>query len=469
MNGNILIQGATMVLPEATKEGDLRIRNGVIETIALSEPLEPLEDELFIDGRGLHLMPGMIDPQCHFRDPGQPEKEDLGSGSAAAVSGGITSFLDMPNNKPSITNLEGMQMKLDTASRKCVNNYGFFIGATPDNVADLQEAVGTREEPISIPGICGIKIFMGSSTGTLLVNERQALKSIFNGTGGLIAVHAEDEKRLIERFEDIKGRTDMAAHAEWRDDVTALLATQLAVELAQESGHRLHVLHLTSGIEADWLEGITTLPSQHEGDSAIITTETLPQHLTFDETDVAREGTRLKMNPPIRYAEDREKLWDQMKKGTIQCIATDHAPHTLEAKAAGFPDAPSGMPGVETSLAVMLTHAKDGMCSIEDVVRWMSTNVADCYNMIGKGRLEEGADGDVVLVDMNHVQTVEDQYSWSRVGWNPFHGRPLVGWAQVTVVAGEPVFERTEETGPKGRILVEPGQAGQAIVMTPWR
>jgi dihydroorotase len=149
MNGNILIQGATMVLPEATKEGDLRIRNGVIDTIALSERLEPLEDELFIDGRGLHLMPGMIDPQCHFRDPGQPEKEDLGSGSAAAVSGGITSFLDMPNNKPSITNLEGMQMKLDTASRKCVNNYGFFIGATPDNVADLQEAVGTREEPIS--------------------------------------------------------------------------------------------------------------------------------------------------------------------------------------------------------------------------------------------------------------------------------------------------------------------------------
>jgi len=390
MNGNILIQGATMVLPEATKEGDLRIRNGVIDTIALSERLEPLEDELFIDGRGLHLMPGMIDPQCHFRDPGQPEKEDLGSGSAAAVSGGITSFLDMPNNKPSITNLEGMQMKLDTASRKCVNNYGFFIGATPDNVADLQEAVGTREEPISIPGICGIKIFMGSSTGTLLVNEREALESIFNGTGGLIAVHAEDEKRLVERFEDIKGRTDMAAHAEWRDDVTALLATQLAVELAQESGHRLHVLHLTSGLEADWLEGITTLPSKHEGDSAIITTETLPQHLTFDETDVAREGTRLKMNPPIRYAEDREKLWNQMKKGTIQCIATDHAPHTLEAKAAGFPDAPSGMPGVETSLAVMLTHAKDGTCSIEDVVRWMSTNVADCYNMIGKGTSRRG-------------------------------------------------------------------------------
>jgi dihydroorotase len=303
----------------------------------------------------------------------------------------------------------------------------------------------------------------------LLVNEREALETIFQQTGGLIAVHAEDEKRLIERFEAVKDRTDMAAHAEWRDDVCALLATQLAVELAQTSGHRLHVLHLTSGLEADWLEGITTLPSLASGEGAIITTETLPQHLTFDETDVEREGTRLKMNPPIRYAHDRDTLWQQLKQGTIQCIATDHAPHTLEAKAEGFPSAPSGMPGVETSLAVMLTHASQGTCSIEDVVAWMSTNVADCYNMVGKGRLEEGADGDVVLVDMNKPQTVEDEHSWSRVGWNPFRGRDLVGWAQVTVVGGVPVFERTEETGPKGHLLVEAGEVGSPIVMMPWR
>ena len=469
MTGNLLIHGATMVLPDATGIGDLRIRDGRIEAVALGKTLQPLEDELFIDGRGLHLLPGMIDPQCHFRDPGQPEKEDLGSGSAAAVSGGVTSFLDMPNNKPSITTLEGMNMKLATAAAKCVNNYGFFIGATPDNISDLQEAVGTPESPVSIPGICGIKVFMGSSTGTLLVNEREALEQIFSQTGGLIAVHAEDEQRLIERFEDVKGRTDMAAHAEWRDDVTALLATQLAVELARESGHRLHVLHLTSGIEANWLEGITALPSEVDNERAIITTETLPQHLTFDETDVAREGTRLKMNPPIRYKADRETLWDQLRKGTVQCIATDHAPHTLEAKAAGFPDAPSGMPGVETSLAVMLTHARDGACSVEDVVRWMSTNVAECYNMVGKGSLEEGADGDVVLVDMATPHAVDDALVWSRVGWSPFRGRELVGWAQVTVVAGVPVFERTEATGQKGRLLVEPGEAGTPLIMMPWR
>lgn len=467
MKGNALIHNATMLLPNADLLGDLRIREGVIETIS-STPLEPLDDEMFIDGTGLHLLPGAIDPQCHFRDPGQPEKEDLGSGSAAAVSGGVTSFLDMPNNKPSITDMTGMRMKLDTAAAKCVNNYGFFIGATPDNVADLQEAVGTPEQPMSIPGICGIKVFMGSSTGTLLVNERAALDNIFANTGGLIAVHAEDEQRLIERFEAIKGRTDMAAHAEWRDDVTALLATQLAVELAQQHGHRLHVLHLTSGIEAEWLEGITTLPSEHNGDGAIITTETLPQHLTFNEHDVEAHGTRLKMNPPIRYETDRIGLWNGLNTGAIQCIATDHAPHTLESKALGFPDAPSGMPGVETSLAVMLTHAKAGTCTIHDVVRWMSTNVADCYNMIGKGRLEEGYDGDVVLVDMHNPVTVEDANAWSRVGWNPFQGRALVGWAQVTVVGGVPVFERTSSTGPKGRLLVEPGSVGEPLIMTPW-
>lgn len=469
MKGNVLIHGATMVLPNETGAGDLRIRNGVIEAIALGGTLEPMDDELLIDGTGLHLMPGMIDPQVHFRDPGQPEKEDLGSGSAAAVSGGITSFLDMPNNKPSITTLEGMKTKLKTASEKCVNNYGFFIGATPNNVSDLQDAVGTPEAPIAIPGICGIKIFMGSSTGTLLVNERDALEAIFEGTGGLIAVHAEDEKRMDERLKLIEGRTDMAAHAEWRDDVTALIATQLAVELAQATGHRLHVLHLTSGIEADWLEDITVMPSKATGDGAIITTETLPQHLTFDETDVEERGTRLKMNPPIRYAKDRATLWKQLKAGTIQCIATDHAPHTLEAKAEGFPSAPSGMPGVETSLAVMLTHASEGTCSIEDVVRWMSTSVADCFNMVGKGRLEEGLDGDVVLVDMHNARTVADEHTWTRVGWSPFNGKELVGWAQVTIVGGVPVFERNTQTGPKGTILVEAGSVGEALVMTPWR
>ena len=467
MTGNILISGATMVLPETTKLGDLRISDGIITEVSGPGTLENHDGEMFVDGTGLHLLPGCIDPQVHFRDPGQPEKEDLGSGSAAAVSGGITSFLDMPNNVPSITTLEGMQGKLDTAAKKCVNNYGFFIGATEDNVSDLQDAVGTKDKPIAIPGICGIKIFMGVSTGTLLVSDKVALERIFTETAGLIAVHAEDEDRMNERRKLIQGRTDVAAHAYYRDDITALLATKLSVELAIKTGHRLHILHLTSGIEADYLADYCSLPSKAE-QHPIITTEVLPQHLTFDETDVDEQGVRLQMNPPIRYAADREILWSRLRDGTIQCIATDHAPHTLENKAKGFPNAHSGMPGVETSLSVMLTNVNDGKCSLEDVVRWMSTDVADCYQMIGKGKLEVGYDGDVVLVDMAAKAVVEDENSWTRVGWNPFRGRELTGWPVLTVVEGTPVFERSLVTGQKGRLLVEPGSVGKPILMSPW-
>ena len=467
MTGNILISGATMVLPEITKLGDLRITDGIIAEISDSGTLENHDGEMFVDGTGLHLLPGCIDPQVHFRDPGQPEKEDLGSGSAAAVSGGITSFLDMPNNAPSITTLEGMQGKLDTAAKKCVNNYGFFIGATEDNVEDLQDAVGTKDNPIAIPGICGIKIFMGASTGTLLVSDKVALEKIFTETAGLIAVHAEDENRMNERRKLVEGRTDVAAHAYYRDDITALLATKISVELAIKTGHRLHILHLTSGIEADYLADYCSLPSKAE-QHPIITTEVLPQHLTFDETDVDEQGVRLQMNPPIRYAADREILWSRLRDGTIQCIATDHAPHTLEDKAKGFPNAPSGMPGVETSLSVMLTNVNYGMCSLEDVVRWMSTDVADCYQMIGKGKLEVGYDGDIILVDMAAKAVVEDKNSWTRVGWNPFRGRELTGWPVLTVVDGVPVFERSPVTGQKGRLLVEPGSVGKPILMNPW-
>lgn len=467
MKGDILISNATMVLPTGRFKGDLRISGGVIVEIETEAFLTRKDHEEFIDGEGLFLLPGMIDPQCHFRDPGQPEKEDLQSGSFAAVSGGVTSFLDMPNNVPSITTFDMMMEKIETASSKCVNNFGFFVGATPDNVDELKKCVGDEHHPVSHPGICGIKVFMGSSTGDLLVNEEDALDEIFRTTSGLIAVHAEDEHRLSTRFVEFEQRTDIAAHAQWRDDQTALIATQRAVRLAQKYGHRLHILHLTSGIEAEWLAGQTSLLPEQSLE-AHITTETLPQHLTFNEIDVDREGTRLKMNPPIRYQHDLEQLWRSLHNGTIQCIATDHAPHTLEAKALGFPKAPSGMPGVETSLPVMLTHAKFGRCTIEDVVKWMSTNVATCYNIKGKGELSIGFDGDVILVDMEQEYVVKDETSWSRVGWNPFRGIGLVGWPVHTIVGGIPVFERSQQTGQKGRVLVSPGQVGQPLLMDPW-
>ena len=365
MNGRLLIQNAMMVLPNRIVEGDLRVSNGLIKTIAPLGGLNPEIGELVIDATGLYLLPGAIDPHVHFRDPGNPEKEDLESGSRAAAAGGITSFLDMPNTSPNATNRLALEAKIASAAKKAVTHHGFFVGATTNNVSDLQSVQG-------MDGICGIKIFMGSSTGDLLVHEQKHLEQIFANTGGIIATHAEDEIRLQSRIAEFKHRRDIAAHAECRDIECALIATKRAAALAKDHTHRLHIVHLTSGKEADWL-------ASNKGD--LITTEVCTQHLTFDQDDVEQLGVRALMNPPIRYTEDKEKLWSRLKDGTIDCIVTDHAPHTLQAKSVGFPKAPAGMPGVETSLPRMLTHAKDGRCSISDIVKWMCVGPAKVYGI----------------------------------------------------------------------------------------
>jgi len=447
MTGHLLVQNATMVLPNRLVEGDLRIIAGRIATIAPQGGLEPLAGEIVIDGSGLHLLPGAIDPQVHFREPGQPEKEDLGSGSRAAAAGGVTAFLDMPNNNPIATTRASMKAKIASAAANGVNHHGFFIGATPNNVPDLQSIA-------NMDGVCGIKVFMGSSTGDLLVHQQKHLEDIFANTGGIIATHAEDEDRLNARKGDFSHRTDVAAHAEWRDVETALIATKRASALAKDHDHRLHVLHLTSGAEADWL-------AANKGD--LITTEVCPQHLTFDQNDVEERGVRLQMNPPIRYTEDKDILWKRLIDGTIDCIATDHAPHTLDAKSAGFPHAPSGMPGVETALPLMLTHASDGRCSVSDVVRWMCAGPAQVYGMENKGSLIEGYDGDLTLVDLATRRTITDADTWTRVGWTPYAGMELTGLPMWTIVDGIPVHKRTVDGSFRGEAIAAPGTAGRAL------
>ena len=454
MFGDLLIRNSAMVIGGGIVHGDLRVVAGKIASIASGGGLEPLDGETVIDGEGLHLIPGAIDPQVHFREPGQSEKEDIGSGSRAAAAGGVTAFLDMPNNVPAATTMEAMQAKLDSAAHSAVTHHGFFIGATPNNVVDLQQAVGTPDAPSPTTGICGIKVFMGSSTGDLLVHQQQHLEDIFAGTAGIIAVHAEDEDRLNARKPEFAHRTDVAAHAEWRDSETALIATQRAAALAESHRHRLHVLHLTSALEADWLAS---------NKSALITTEVCPQHLTFDDRDVAERDTRLVMNPPIRYAEDRETLWRRLRDGTIDCIATDHAPHTLENKMLGFPQAHSGMPGVETSLPLMLTHAADGMCSVPDVVGWMCEGPARVYGMTGKGRLAEGMDADLVLVDMETHREVRDADTWTRVGWTALNRMALTGWPMLTIVDGVVVHSRDSGGALRGNAVAAPGSTGRAL------
>ena len=436
-----------MVLPNRIVEGDLRVSNGLIKTIAPFGGLQPEIGELVIDGTGLHLLPGVIDPHVHFRDPGNPEKEDFESGSRAAAAGGITSFLDMPNTSPNATNRLALEEKIAAAAKKAVTHHGFFIGATTNNVSDLQSVQG-------MDGICGIKIFMGSSTGNLLVHEQKHLENIFANTGGIIATHAEDEIRLQSRIAEFKHRTDIAAHAECRDIECALIATKRATALAKDHSHRLHIVHLTSGKEADWL-------SSKKGD--LITTEVCTQHLTFDQDDVEKLGVRALMNPPIRYTEDKEKLWSRLKDGTIDCIVTDHAPHTLEAKSVGFPKAPAGMPGVETSLPRMLTHAKDGKCSISDIVKWMCAGPAKVYGIKNKGSLIEGFDGDLTLVDLENHRIIQDSDTWTRVGWTPYDGMELTGWPMYTIVDGNVVHKRDSGGSLRGSSVALAGSTGRVL------
>jgi dihydroorotase len=447
MGGHLLIQNATLVLPDRVVEGDLRVSGGSISTIAAGGGLDPINEETVIDATGLHLLPGAIDPHVHFREPGHTDKEDLESGSRAAAAGGVTSFLDMPNNSPNATNRSTLERKISLAAKKSVTHHGFFIGATKDNIRDLQSVEG-------MDGVCGIKIFMGSSTGDLLVHEQEHLENIFANTGGIIATHAEDEERLQKRTAEFSHRTDIASHAECRDVECAFLATKRAVSLAKEHEHRLHIVHLTSGVEADWLQ---------TNKGHLVTTEVCTQHLTFDQDDVERLGERALMNPPIRYTEDRDSLWRRLKDGTIDCIVTDHAPHTLEAKSVGFPDSPAGMPGVETSLPLMLTHSINGKCSVSDVVRWMCEGPAKVYGIQNKGSLIEGYDGDLALVDLEAKRTITDSDTWTKVGWTPYDGMELVGWPSYTIVDGEVVHKREIDGALRGLPVASPGSVGRAL------
>ena len=447
MEGNVLIQNASLVLSDRIVDGDLRVSNGSIQTIATGGGLEVSNGELVIDGTGLHLLPGAIDPHVHFREPGNTDKEDLQSGSRAAVAGGVTAFLDMPNNVPNATNRATLEAKIALAESKTVNHFGFFAGATRDNVSDLQDIEG-------MDGVCGIKIFMGSSTGYLLVHEQKDLENIFANTGGIIATHAEDEERLQQRIAAYGNQRDIRLHAECRDVECAFIATKRAAALAKDHDHRLHIVHLTSATEADWL-------NKNKGD--LISTEVCAQHLTFNQDDVESLGVRALMNPPIRYTEDRDTLWKRLKDGTIDCVVTDHAPHTLESKSVGYPNAPAGMPGVETSLPLMLTHAMNGKCSVNDVAKWMCAGPARVYGMKNKGSLIQGYDGDLTLVDLENRRTITDADTWTKVGWTPYDGMELTGWPIYTIVDGNIVHKR-EAGGPlRGTPIAKPGSTGRVL------
>lgn len=417
---SLLIKNGTVVSSSAALQADVLIENGKITRVG---PSLQVSAEQVIDAQGLHILPGVLDPQVHFREPGATHKEDLHTGSMAAAAGGVTSFFDMPNNKPAITTRALMAEKKCRAAEQCVVNYNFFIGATPDNLDELN---GT-------PNVCGIKIFMGSSTGDLLVERQEALENIFSQGSRLIAVHAEDNK-IIETNKKKFSNPGFADHPRIRDEQAALTATRRAVNLALKYERRLHVLHVTTEEEVEFLSRYKKNP--------LISAEVCPQHLILSAPEVyERLGALAQMNPPLREARHGRALWQGLHDGVIKCMATDHAPHTLEEKKLPYGEAPSGMPGVETLLPLMLDQASKGLCSLQDVVRWTGENPYKLYGVKNKGAVLAGYDADLVLVDLNLEKEVCRENLWTKVRWSPYEGMRLKGWPCYTLVRGHVVFK----------------------------
>ncbi len=453
---SILIRQATIILPDRqTLLGDVYIQQGKIAAIApslnpidLSADDKPLE---IIEATGLTLMAGVIDPQVHFREPGLEHKEDLRSASHACAKGGVTSFLEMPNTRPLTITQAALDDKLSRAASKCVVNYGFFIGATGEVLPDLLSANPT----------CGIKIFMGSMHGDLLVDQEEILDRIFSQGDRLIAVHAEDQARIAQRRIEFADSKDPAKHSLIQDNQAALNATQLAVKLSKKYRRRLHILHLSTGEEAEFLR---------QEKPEWVTAEVTPQHLLMNIGAYEKIGSLAQMNPPLRSPRDQEILWQALLDGVIDFIATDHAPHTLAEKGLVASqdkqiqdlqmatseqklekssantillepaNVPSGMPGVETSMPLMLTEAMKGRCTLHQVSQWMSSNVAKAYKIANKGEIRVGWDADLVLVDLQNYKPVRNEDLLTKCGWSSFAGWELTGWAVTTIVGGQVVF-----------------------------
>ncbi|MEG4027742.1 MULTISPECIES: dihydroorotase [unclassified Microcoleus] len=430
---SLLIRRARILLPNGEfLVGDVQICDRKIVKVA-AEIVESGDRE--IDAKGLTLLPGVIDPQVHFREPGLEHKEDLFTASCACAKGGVTSFLEMPNTRPLTTTQAALDDKLSRAAEKCLVNYGFFIGATPENLPDLLTANPTP----------GIKVFMGSMHGQLLVDGEATLEAIFAAGDRLIAVHAEDQARINQRRQEFAGISDVAVHSQIQDNQAALLATQLAVKLSNKYQRRLHILHLSTGDEAEFLR---------QEKPSWVTAEVTPQHLLLNTSAYQKIGSLAQMNPPLREPRDNEILWQALLDGVIDFIATDHAPHTLAEKAQEYPNTPSGMPGVETSLPLMLTQAVEGRCTVAQVANWMSAAVAKAYKIPNKGAIAPGFDADLVLVDLENYRPVIGAEMASKCGWSSFEGWSLTGWPVVTVVGGKVVFENGKlDTNVRGEAL----------------
>jgi dihydroorotase len=430
---DLIIRGGVCATPNGIGAADVGVREGRIAS--LSVPASAAAAEV-VEARGLHVLPGVIDTQVHFREPGHEPKEDLATGTLAAVLGGVTAVCEMPNTNPPTVTAERLADKLARAAGRARCDIAFFVGAMADNADSLGE-LECR------PGCAGVKLFMGSSTGNLLVPDDQTIERVLRGGRRRVAVHAEDEPRLVARRPLAEAAGSVHAHPEWRDETTALIATRRLLAVARRTGRRVHVLHVTTAEEMAFL-------ALHKD---VATVEVTPQHLTLAAPDCYdRLGTFAQMNPPIRDARHREALWRAVRDGVIDVVGSDHAPHTREEKQRPYPASPSGMPGVQTLLPLLLDHQAAGRLSLERLVDLTSAGPARVYGIAGKGRLAVGYDADLTLVDLRARHTITADWIASKCGWTPFDGLTVTGWPVATVVRGHIVMRDDEACGePIGR------------------
>jgi len=432
---DLLLRGGTLLTPGGRIEADVGVRSGRIAAIG---NLKGTDSTDCLDCAGLHVLPGVIDSQVHFREPGLEHKEDLGTGTASAAMGGVTAVFEMPNTKPSTLTATALADKCRRAKDRAWVDIAFFIGAAAENASELADLE-------RLPGCAGVKVFMGSSTGSLLVANDAILATVLANGTRRVAIHAEDEERLKARFGLVEAGAEPAEHPHWRDVETALRATKRLLSLANGARRRVHVLHISTADELELL---------YEARD-IATVEVTPQHLTLAAPECyERLGTFAQMNPPVRDARHRDALWRAVENGLVDCIGSDHAPHTRSEKELPYPQSPSGMPGVQTLVPVMLDHVAKGHLSLERFVDLTSAGPARVYGVVGRGRISLGYLADFTVVDLKAERMISDQWIVSRCGWTPYDGLRVRGWPMATVVRGRIVMrEGTLVSDPLGEAV----------------
>ena len=432
-----ILQNGSAVLPTGIEKVDIGIKDGLIQEIGnLSDCSTDCCADSVIDCKGLHILPGVIDSQVHFREPGLENKENLESGMKAAAAGGVTCVFEMPNTNPLTITPEAINDKLKRASRVAWTDYAFYLGGTGRTSGNLGEWE-------NLEGTCGIKIFVGASTGDLITPSDEEIEAVISNGRRVIAVHAEDQYMMDENKKEILGdSTDVSMHCIWRSPESCLSATTRVVELAKKHKRRVHILHITTTQEMDYLKKNKEYAS----------VEVLANHLSLHAPECyERLGTLAQQNPPIREKHHQDALWNAVNDGTVDILASDHAPHTLDEKAQIYPSSPSGTPGVQTLVPVMLNHVNKKKLSLERLVDLWSHGPHRIHKIYNKGQLKIGYDGDITLVDLKKEMTITNAQQKSKTGWTPFDGLKVKGWPVMTMIRGNVVMREDELFEPIGQ------------------